>query len=102
EVLAPIVEKRGKYKVLYKQGGPDAAVYKARADAYKWALVCCFGYLGFKNARFGKIEAHECVTAWGREALLRAKEAVESRGFHLLHALVDALWIKIEPGADLE
>lgn len=101
-VLAPILTKRARYKALYKAGGPRAAVYKARADAHKWSLVCCFGYLGFKNARFGKIEAHECVTAWGREVLLRAKEAVESRGFHLLHALVDALWIKIEPGADLE
>ena len=101
-VLAPILEKRARYKALYKAGGPGAAVYKARADAHKWTLVCCFGYLGFKNARFGKIEAHECVTAWGREVLLRAKDAVESRGYHLLHALVDAIWISVTPGADLE
>ncbi|MFI5350013.1 MAG: DNA polymerase domain-containing protein, partial [Elusimicrobiota bacterium] len=101
-VLAPILEKRAKYKALCKQKGPHAAVYKARADAHKWTLVCCFGYLGFKNARFGKIEAHECVTAWGREVLLRAKDAVEKRGYHLLHALVDSIWIWIVPGADLE
>jgi len=25
---------------------------------------------GYKNARFGRIEAHEAVTAYGREALL--------------------------------
>jgi DNA polymerase elongation subunit (family B) len=101
-VLAPILEKRARYKALYKAGGPGAAVYKARADAHKWTLVCCFGYLGFKNARFGKIEAHECVTAWGREVLLRAKDAVEKRGYHLLHALVDSVWITVGPGADLE
>ena len=101
-VLAPILEKRARYKALSKEGGPNAALYKQRAAAHKWCLVCCFGYLGFKNARFGKIEAHECVTAWGREVLLRAKEAVESRGYHVLHALVDALWIKVPPGADLE
>lgn len=101
-VLDPILRKRARYKELYKAGGVDAAAYKARADAHKWILVCCFGYLGFKNARFGKIEAHECVTAWGREVLLRAKDAVESRGYHLLHALVDAIWISIGPGADLE
>jgi DNA polymerase-2 len=101
-VLAPILLKRAKYKALYKQKGPQAAVYKARADAHKWTLVCCFGYLGFKNARFGKIEAHECVTAWGREVLLRAKDSVEKRGYHLLHALVDSIWIKITPEADLE
>jgi DNA polymerase-2 len=64
--------------------------------------VCCFGYLGFKNARFGKIESHECVTAWGREMLLRAKETVEVRGLHLLHALVDSVWVKLAPGVDVE
>lgn len=101
-VLAPILEKRARYKALSKAGGPSAGVYKKRATAHKWCLVCCFGYLGFKNARFGKIESHECVTAWGREVLLRAKDVVERRGFHLLHALVDALWVKVEPGTDLE
>jgi DNA polymerase-2 len=101
-VLEPILLKRAKYKTLSKQGGPKAALYKSRAAAHKWTLVCCFGYLGFKNARFGKIESHECVTAWGREILLRAKESVERRGFYMLHALVDSLWIKIAPGTDLE
>lgn len=101
-VLAPILEKRAKYKVLAKAGGPNVGVYKARATAHKWCLVCCFGYLGFKNARFGKIESHESVTAWGREVLLRAKDAAESRGFEILHALVDSLWFKITPGTDLE
>ncbi|MDO8757408.1 MAG: DNA polymerase domain-containing protein, partial [Elusimicrobiota bacterium] len=101
-VLEPILLKRAKYKALAKAGGPGAAAYKRRAAAHKWCLVTCFGYLGFKNARFGKIEAHECVTAWGREVLLRAKDSVERRGYHLLHALVDAIWIAVTPGADLE
>lgn len=101
-VLEPILVKRARYKALAKAGGPGAAVYKRRAAAHKWCLVTCFGYLGFKNARFGKIEAHECVTAWGREVLLRAKDAVERRGYRLLHALVDSLWVTVKPGADLE
>jgi DNA polymerase-2 len=57
-------------------------------------LVTCFGYLGYKNARFGRIEAHEAVTTWGREALLRAKEAAEKMGFSVLHMYVDGLWVK--------
>ncbi|UPT75588.1 MAG: hypothetical protein M0D55_07915 [Elusimicrobiota bacterium] len=101
-VLEPILRKRAKYKALYKAGGPDAAEHKRRADAHKWCLVTCFGYLGFKNARFGKIEAHECVTAWGREVLLRAKDAAERRGARLHHALVDALWVTVPAGTDLE
>jgi DNA polymerase elongation subunit (family B) len=42
---------------------------------------------------FGRIEAHEAVTAFGRETLLQAKEIAEDRGFRMLHALTDSLWI---------
>ena len=72
-------------------------VYQALASAHKWLLVTCFGYLGYKNARFGRIEAHEAVTAYGREALLRAKEAAEDLGFEILHMYVDGLWVQ-KPG----
>jgi hypothetical protein len=58
----------------------------------------CFGYQGYKNARFGQIEAHECTTALGREMLLRAKDVAESRGYTMLHALVDSVWLH-RPGA---
>jgi DNA polymerase-2 len=68
--------------------------YKASTAAHKWLLVTCFGYLGYKNARFGKIEAHEAVTAYGREVLLRAKEAAEDMGFRVLHLYVDGMWVK--------
>jgi DNA polymerase-2 len=67
---------------------------KARAAALKWLLVVCFGYLGYKNARFGRIESHEAVTAYGRECLLRAKEAAEDLGYEVLHMYVDGLWVK--------
>ncbi|HND63980.1 MAG TPA: DNA polymerase domain-containing protein [Elusimicrobiota bacterium] len=102
EVLAPILEKRSRYKTLAKTDSPNRRIYKNRANAHKWVLVCCFGYLGFKNARFGKIESHECVTAWGREILLRAKETVERRGYRVLHGIVDSLWIVGHPGMDYE
>jgi len=72
---------------------PRRKVYKARAAAHKWLLVTCFGYLGYKNARFGRIEAHESVTAYGREALLRAKEVAEEMGYEVLHMYVDGLWV---------
>jgi DNA polymerase-2 len=68
--------------------------YKARVAAHKWLLVTCFGYLGYKNARFGRIEAHEAVTAYGREVLLRAKEAAEDLGLTVLHLYVDGMWVE--------
>jgi DNA polymerase-2 len=68
-------------------------IYDRKQKALKWMLVTCFGYLGYRNARFGRIEAHEAVTAFGRESLLQAKEICEEEGFELLHAITDSLWI---------
>ena len=102
KVLAPLLKKRARYKALSKTEHPRRDSYKRRAAAHKWILVCYFGYLGYSNARFGKIEAHECVTAWGREVLLRAKDAAERKGYRMLHALVDSLWLEGQPGADYE
>lgn len=101
ETLAPLLEKRGRYKALIRElpeHDPRKEAYRRRYSAHKWLLVTCFGYLGYKNARFGRIEAHEAVTAYGREVLLRAKELVEERGFRVLHLYVDGLWI-YRPGA---
>jgi DNA polymerase-2 len=66
---------------------------KLQRDSMKWLLVCCFGYTGYKNARFGKIEAHEAINAVARETLLVAKEIAEADGFELIHALVDSLYV---------
>src|SRR5262249_36654994 len=93
--LEPLIERRRAYKRLLKSAdGLTRAIYDARSVAIKWMLVTCFGYMGYKGARFGRIEAHEAVTAWGRETLLRAKEIAEEAGFEMLQALNDSLWIK--------
>jgi DNA polymerase-2 len=97
--LAPILNKRLALKsALLTLNKYDCRrpVYQALASAEKWLLVTCFGYLGYKNARFGRIEAHEAVTAYGREALLRAKEAAEDMDFEILHMYVDGLWVHKE------
>ncbi len=101
ETLAPLLEKRRRYKALVRAlpaDDPRRQAFQRRYSAHKWLLVTCFGYLGYKNARFGRIEAHEAVTAYGREVLLRAKEIVEQRGFRVLHLYVDGLWVD-RPGA---
>jgi DNA polymerase-2 len=71
--------------------------YGRRQTALKWMLVTSFGYLGYRNARFGRIEAHEAVTAFGRETLLQAKEICEEEGFEVLHGITDSLWIRKKP-----
>ncbi len=97
ETLSPLLVKR----VILKQRLSKTPVWhprykrdQAHVVAHKWLLVTCFGYLGYKNARFGQIESHEAVTEAGREALLTAKEEAEDMGFSLLHMYVDGLWVR--------
>ena len=100
--LRTVVKKRAFYKAMKKKyKGKDEALfrrYDARQSALKWMLVSCFGYLGYKNARFGRIEAHESVNAFSRESILSAKEIAEAHGFEMLHAIIDCMWLK-KPGA---
>ena len=57
------------------------------------------GYLGFKNARFGKIDAHIATCAFSREALKKATAIAESKGFRLVHGIVDSMWLEKKDAA---
>ena len=99
KTLAPLLDKRTALKqalMTLPKDDPHYQRFRAYASAHKWLLVTCFGYLGYKNARFGRIEAHEAVTALGREVLLQAKEAAEELGFTVLHMYVDGIWVNKE------
>ncbi len=72
----------------------DDPVQDLRQAAIKWLLVASFGYLGFRNARFGKIEAHECVTALSRHYMGRSIQLATSRGYEVLHVMVDSLFVR--------
>jgi DNA polymerase-2 len=104
--LRAVVQKRGIYKKRKKElkaaGDPGWTLYDRRQNSLKWMLVTCFGYLGYKNARFGRIEAHESVNAFSRELILRAKEIAEGHGYHFVHAIVDCMWIKKEGAAEAD
>ena len=96
-VVERLIAKRQRLKQAQHGASAEAQRrYKLQRDAHKWLLVCCFGYTGYKNARFGKIEAHEAINAVARETLLVAKETAEKQGFELLHALVDSLYVRKE------
>ncbi len=101
DTIAPILLKRRLLKERQKAAmEPEAReLFRKRQTALKWLLVVSFGFLGYRNARFGRIEAHEAVTAWGREKLLSAKEIAERDRFDFLHGLTDAIWVKREGGA---
>jgi len=93
--LQILLERRSRYKKLKKEATNelDQKKYDERQSALKWILVCSFGYLGFKNARFGKIDAHIATCAFSREFLKRAVAIAETQGYRLVHGIVDSMWV---------
>ncbi|WMT10227.1 hypothetical protein NP511_21525 [Natrinema thermotolerans] len=63
-------------------------------------LVACFGYQGFSNAKFGRIECHEAINAFAREILLTAKQRLEAGGWRVVHGIVDSIWVTPYPSVD--
>ena len=89
-VVSPIIVRRMELKSLVERKGDR---WDRRQNVLKWLLVTCFGYTGYKNARFGRIECHEAICAWSREILLSAKDLAEREGWTCLHAIVDSMWL---------
>jgi len=59
-----------------------------------------FGYQGYKNARFGRIECHEAINAFARNILVRTMEIAESHGYEVVHGIVDSVWLRPTANAD--
>lgn len=87
-----VLEKRLKCKQYVRETGDSR--YEFTDVALKWILVVSFGYLGFRNARFGKIEAHQTVCAFAREFLMRSAEIAEQHGCKVIHGIVDSMWLQ--------
>ncbi|MGQ9551530.1 MAG: DNA polymerase domain-containing protein [Candidatus Bathycorpusculaceae bacterium] len=96
KTLALLLKKRFKYKSLMEEAEDERQrrTYDMRQAALKWILVTCFGYLGYRNARFGKVDAHVAVCAFARDALLKTARMAEEHGFEVIHGIVDSLWLK--------
>ncbi|WP_311172331.1 type B DNA-directed DNA polymerase [Halobellus ordinarius] len=104
DVLQPLIDARDELKAALQaereQDSPDAdriAALEGRSAALKWILVACFGYQGFNNAKFGRIECHEAINAFAREILLTAKAQLEDGGWRVVHGIVDSIWVTPDP-----
>ncbi|AOP33335.1 DNA polymerase [Leptospira tipperaryensis] len=98
EALEHVLARRTHYKNIIKQTKDDVKLYESglKQSSLKWMLVTSFGYLGYRNAKFGRLESHESVNAFAREKLLIAKEIAEERGYVFLHAITDSIFIRKE------
>ncbi|MEF8781404.1 MAG: type B DNA-directed DNA polymerase, partial [Haloferacaceae archaeon] len=104
DVLQPIIDARDEIKAAIRRekerDDPDEdrlAELEGRSGALKWILVACFGYQGFSNAKFGRIECHEAINAFAREILLETKQRLEAGGWRVVHGIVDSIWVTPDP-----
>jgi len=101
DVLGDLLDDRQRWKRRLRAGrsdiDTDAETLEAKVEAVKWVLVSCFGYQGYRHAKFGRIEAHEAINAYAREILLTAKERLEAAGWRVVHGIVDSLWVRADP-----
>ena len=94
--LELILRKRISYKQRKKETeDPERKrIFSARVDALKGILVCSFGYLSYRNAKFGLIDCHIAVCAYARKILLETMRIAERRGFEVMHGIVDSIWVR--------
>lgn len=97
EAMDYLIYRRESMKRLQGDRGEP---FGLRQAALKWLLVASFGYLGFRNAKFGKIEAYECVTALSRHYMLAAVDLALKKGFKVIHVMVDGLFVSMEGAAE--
>lgn len=100
EVLDPLLRDRKRWKRERTDPSLDPderADLDAKIEAVKWVLVSCFGYQGYRHAKFGRIETHEAINAYARDIMLTAKAALEDAGWRVVHGIVDSLWVTADP-----
>ncbi|WP_458190896.1 type B DNA-directed DNA polymerase [Haladaptatus sp. NG-WS-4] len=95
DVLEPLIEDRDaiKAKIRETEDEERREELEGQSSAIKWILVSCFGYQGFSNAKFGRIECHEAINAFAREILLETKAVLEEHGWRIVHGIVDSVWV---------
>ena len=85
--------KKRKNRCIFKNDEYLKNCYDNRQTALKWILVTSFGYLGFSNSKFGRIDAHVTVCAFARDILVKASKIAEKHGFDVIHGIVDSIWL---------
>jgi DNA polymerase elongation subunit (family B) len=99
--LDPILTRRLHFRTRkFETQGAERERYVRLCQAWKWVLVTSFGYQGYRNAKFGRIECHEAINAYAREALLALIALGRERGWETLHGIVDSVWMRPPAHAD--
>jgi len=92
--LATVISSLLNLRIETKKRKKTDPEYRGIDSVLKWMLVTCFGYTGYRNAKFGQIQVHERITAISRDLLMDIKELAEDMDFEVLHGIVDCLWVR--------
>ena len=92
--LASVLEPVLRIRLETKRKKKEDPSYAGMDGILKWMLVTCFGYTGYKNARFGRIEVHEQITLKATELLKQCIRLVKKMDGRVLHAIIDCLFVQ--------
>ncbi len=98
-VLDYLIDFRMKLKKKLKALDPDSDEYMrmaARSQAVKILSNSFYGYLGYARSRWYSRKCAESVTAWGRKHIQETIEAAEAKGFKVLYADTDSVFLIYE------
>jgi DNA polymerase elongation subunit (family B) len=104
EMTKGFLERRLYFKRLRKgfpQGSQEWLWCEQRQSALKEILVCIYGFSGCDMNRFGNVYTYAKVNEVSREILIRAMGICRSRGYRILYADCDSVFVQKE-GASRE
>ncbi len=95
-VLDYLIDFRVKLKKKLKKLKPGSDEYvkvAARSQAVKILSNSFYGYLGYARSRYYSRKCAESVTAWGRKHIQETIDAAEKKGFRVLYADTDSVFL---------
>ncbi|KKL19701.1 hypothetical protein LCGC14_2462830, partial [marine sediment metagenome] len=101
-LIPKVLEQILKRRIYYKQRKKEDPKYDQLQKALKWILVTSFGYLGYRNARWGRIDAHETINAYAREKILNIVDLAEENNLECIAGIVDSLWMKFQAESPID
>jgi len=98
-VLDYLIDFRSKMKKELKKLDPESDAYvrtAARSQAVKILSNSFYGYLGYARSRWYSRKCAESVTAWGRKHIQETIDSAEKKGFKVLYADTDSVFLVYE------
>jgi len=98
-LIEDLISRRARIKEILKtidKNEKDYAILNARSYALKTIANAMYGYFGFSRSRWYCIECAASITAWGRFYIKDVIQKAIERGFNVLYADTDSLFISLD------